>query len=110
MFYRIVAFTLVVLGILQILQTLGWSLTINKDTVELSATGLAAVFLGLLNLGYLYEIPNNSQVPKVVLLTANLIFIGFAIASISTHLFEWYGYLAIALSVINCIMVINHKV
>ncbi len=109
MFYRIVAFALVGLGLFQILETLGLSLEINKEKVELSAMGLASVFLGLLNLAYVYETP-ESKVPKIVLLSANLLYIGYSIASISTQVVEYYGYTAIILSVINCVMVINHKV
>ncbi len=109
MFYRIIAFALIGLGLFQIIETIGLSFEINKEKVELSAMGLSSIFLGLLNLAYLYEKP-ESDVPKIVLLSANLLYIGYSIASISTQVVEVYGYIAILLSVINCIMVLNHKV
>ena len=109
MFYRIVAFALIGLGLFQILETLGLDFEITKEKVELSGMGLASIFLGLLNLAYVYEIP-ESKVPKIVLLSSNLLFIGYSILSISTQVIEIYGYIAIVLSVINCIMVLNHKV
>ncbi len=107
--YRIVAFALIGLGLFQILETLGLDFEITKEKVELSGMGLASIFLGLLNLAYVYEIP-ESKVPKIVLLSSNLLFIGYSILSISTQVIEIYGYIAIVLSVINCIMVLNHKV
>jgi len=109
MFYRFIAFALIGLGFFQIIETIGLSFEIDQEKVELSAMGLASVFLGLLNLAYVYEIP-ESNVPKIVLLTANLLYIGYSIASITTGVVEIYGYTAIVLSVINCIMVLNHKV
>jgi len=66
MFYRIIAFALIGLGLFQIIETIGLSFEINKEKVELSAMGLSSIFLGLLNLAYLYEKP-ESDVPKIIL-------------------------------------------
>jgi len=85
MFYRIVAFALVGLGVFQIIDTLNGSLSLSAEKVELSAMGLASVFLGLLNIAYVYEIP-ESNVPKIVLLSANLLFIGYSIKKESKSL------------------------
>jgi len=109
MFYRIVAFSLVGLGAVQIMANLSWPVDFTPDLLEKSAIGLSSIFLGLLNVGYVYETP-ESHVPKVVLLTANLLFIGFSILMITEQADVLFGYIAIVLSLINCVMVLNHKV
>jgi hypothetical protein len=109
MFYRIVAGALVLIGIFEILSHLSYPVDISPDTLEYSATGLATIFIGLLNLAYLYETP-DSKVPMIVLLGSNLLFIGFAVLLITSDISTTFGYAAVGLSVINCIMVLNHKV
>ena len=109
MFYRIIAFSLVILGAVQIIANLSWPLELSQDLLERCAIGLSSVFLGLLNVVYVYETP-NSPVPKTVLLTANILFIGFAVLLITTQADPIFGYVAIALSLVNCVMVLNHKV
>lgn len=109
MFYRIIAFSLVILGAVQIIANLSWPLELSQGLLERCAIGLSSVFLGLLNVVYVYETP-NSPVPKTVLLTANILFIGFAVLLITTQADPIFGYIAIALSLVNCVMVLNHKV
>jgi len=108
-FYRFIAFSLVILGIFQIVYNLSWPLDITPDSLEKSAIGLCTIFIGLLNLAYLYEVPSSST-PMIGLLGANLIFIGFAILLITSEIGVIYGYIALVLSLINCVMVLNHKV
>ena len=109
MFYRIVAFSLVGLGAVQIIANLSWPLELSQELLERCAIGLSSIFLGLLNVGYVYETP-NSRVPKIVLLTANILFIGFTVLLITTKTDATFGYVATALSIVNCVMVLNHKV
>lgn len=109
MFYRIVAFSLVGLGAIQIFANLSWPVDLNQDLLERCAIGLSSIFLGLLNVGYVYETP-DSPVPKTVLLTANILFIGFAVLLITSKTDPIFGYVAVALSLVNCVMVLNHKV
>ncbi len=109
MFYRIVALALVGLGLFYILSNLTWPINITPDSLEESAIGLSTIFLGLLNLAYVDESPNY-RVPKLILLIANLMFIGFAILMVSSQIDVVYGYTALVLSVISCVKVINHKV
>ena len=109
MFYRIVALALVVVGLGHIIFSLTWPIDITPDTLEKSAIGLATVFLGLLNFAYVYETP-HSTIPKIILFSANLIFIGFAILIISISINPTFGYLTLVLSLVNSVMVLNHKV
>ncbi len=109
MFYRIVSLCLVVLGVFHLVSGLTWPLTIGPESLEKSAVGLASIFLGLLNFGYFYERP-ESKLPRITLLAANLLFIGFAILMITSSLGVTFGYIALVLSLINCIMVLNHTV
>lgn len=109
MFYRIIALSLVVLGTVHIIFNLTWPLTITPDSLEKSAIGLSSIFLGLLNWVYVYESP-KSRIPKIVLLAANLIFIGFSILMITSGIDVTHGYAVLVLSLINCVMVLNHKV
>ncbi|MFT4568679.1 MAG: hypothetical protein ACI9FN_003648 [Saprospiraceae bacterium] len=71
--------------------------------------GLATAFLGVLNFVYVYETP-TSPVPKTVLLSANIVFIGFSILLITAHINVIYAWIAVILSVINCVIVLNKKV
>ena len=109
MFYRIIALALVGLGIFYIVSNLSWPLDVTPGSLEKSAIGLATIFIGLLNLAYFYDTP-ASNIHKIVLLAANLVFIGFAILLITSSISIYYGYFCLILSVINCVIVLNHKV
>ncbi len=109
MFYRIVALGLVALGIYEILSHLSLPFDITPDSLEKSAIGLATVFIGLLNWIFVYESP-ESHMPRIILLSANIVFIGFAILLITSTIDPFHGYAALGLSLVNCIMVLNHKV
>ena len=109
MFYRIVALALVVLGLYEIVTHLTYPIDVTPDTLERSAIGLATIFLGLFNWVYIYETP-TSNLPKFLLLGANILFIGFSILLITSRIDPLHGYIALALSLSNCVMVLNHKV
>lgn len=109
MFYRIVALLLVALGIFRILSNLSWPLDISPDSLENSTIGLATIFVGFLNLCHFYG-KSDSVIPKIAVLAANLMFIGFSILLVTSGIDMIYGYIGVALSLINCVMVLNHKV
>jgi len=109
MFYRIVALFLVLLGIFRIVSNLSWPLDISPDSLDNSSIGLATIFVGLLNLCHFYS-TSDSVIPKIVVLGANLMFIGFSILLVTSGIDTTYGYIGVGLSLINCVMVLNHKV
>lgn len=109
MFYKIVALLLVVLGIAHFLEGASFPLEVNETFLHYSGIGLATAFLGLLNFVYIYETP-TSPVPKAVLLSANILFIGFSILLITSQINVIYAWLAVILSIVNCVMVLNKKV
>ena len=109
MFYKIVALLLVILGIAHFLEGTSFPLEVNETFLHYSGIGLATAFLGVLNFVYVYETP-ASPVPKAVLLSANIVFIGFSILLITSNMNVVYAWMAVILSVINCVIVLNKKV
>ena len=109
MYYRIVAIALVLLGLYEIISHLTYPISVSPDSLERSAIGLATIFLGLFNWVYVYETP-ESKLPRFLLLAANVLFIGFSILLITSTIDPLHGYIALALSLSNSVMVLNHKV
>jgi len=109
MFYKIVALLLVVLGLAHFLEGMSIPIKVDETFLHYSGIGLATAFLGILNFVYVYETP-TSPVPKTILLSANIVFIGFSILLITAHMNVIYAWIAVVLSVINCVMVLNRKV
>ncbi|MEL6391047.1 MAG: hypothetical protein AAFQ02_12890 [Bacteroidota bacterium] len=109
MFYRLVSLSLVVLGVLHIILGISSPLSVDETFLHYSGVGLAMIFLGLLNFSYLYETP-QSKVPQFVLLSANILFIGFSILLVTNDTDLIHSWVAIVLSVFNSVMVLNHKV
>jgi len=109
MFYKLVSLSLVLLGVLHIFLDIQFPLTVDETFLHYSGVGLAMIFLGLLNFSYLYETP-TSEIPKFILLSANILFIGFSILLVTNATDVAHSWAAIVLSVINSIMVLNHRV
>lgn len=109
MFYRSVSLTLVLLGIVHIILGIEFPIVVNETFLHYSGVGLAMIFLGLLNFSYLYETP-TSEIPKIILLSANILFIGFSILLVTNNTDLIHSWAAIVLSVINSVLVLNHKV
>lgn len=109
MFYKIVSLLLVLLGVAHFFEGVTLPLSVDENFLHYSGIGLATAFLGILNFVYVYESP-SSAVPKIILLSANILFIGFSILLISAGINVIYAWLAVILSIINCIMVLNHRV
>ncbi len=109
MFYKIVALLLVVLGIAHFFEGTSFPFEVDETFLHYSGIGLATAFLGVLNFVYVYETP-TSPIPKIVLLSANIVFIGFSILLITAQINVIYAWIAVILSVINCVMVLNKKV
>lgn len=110
MFYKIVALALVVLGLFHIFSGItSFPPEVDDEFLHYSGVGLAMIFLGLLNFSYIYEIPNSS-VPQFILLSANILFIGFLTLLVTSNTDLFHAWAAIVLSIFNCIMVLNHRV
>ena len=109
MFYRLVSLALVLLGVIHIVMGIELPLEVNETFLHYSGVGLAMIFLGLLNFSYLYETP-TSEIPQFILLSANILFIGFSILLVTNDTDLTYSWAAIVLSVVNSVMVLNHKV
>ncbi len=109
MFYKIVALSLVLLGLIYLLSGVSWPLETSDSFLYHSGIGLATIFLGLLNFVYEYETP-TSPVPKIVLLGSNILFIGYAILLITSDINKYYAWSVVILSVLNSLMVLNKRV
>jgi len=70
---------------------------------------LSLVLLGVLHIFLDIQTP-TSEIPKFILLSANILFIGFSILLVTNATDVAHSWAAIVLSVINSIMVLNHRV
>ena len=74
-----------------------------------SGIGASTMLIGLFNFVYQYETP-KSQIPRIILLTVNALFMGYMILMIGNNLHFVPSVITLVLIVITSVQVLNHKV
>ena len=109
MLYRLTSLLLIVLGFF---QGLNESHFLENPSVqaffESLSSGFGLIFLGVLNFVYLYETP-TSWLPKAILLTCNVVYIGFLVWTLRFGIDMLHSLEGICL-LVTSILVMNKKV
>ncbi len=109
MFFRFISLGLVLIGVFHILSKATFMSQPDLSMLEYWAVGIATIFIGVLNFVYLYETP-ASKLPKIILISCNLIFIGYTFLMINAGVDRIEAWISALMTVVSSIIVLNNRV